>query len=218
MERWMLIGFSLLLSAGLSGCASGLAGKQKMLEGAAPVKKVSELQRQKLEFGKKHPYEITGKSQAFEFETGKSYTALFELPAFRDASTVEIKSYCDCVGLAKNVFIPIGVLLDESFNRVGDIEFSTHAQTMWEPVHFVATVPLKATDKYLLVYSDPKKYGQPADRVYADVTRVSKERMDYIRKGTVKETYTSAQVGVWWEGDAVGEIQVLVGNPSEEKP
>lgn len=213
MEKALVIGFSLFLIAGLSGCASGLAQKQKLLAEAAPAKNLGELPRQKLEIGKKFPFEITEKCEAFEFPTGKSYTVLFELPAFKETSTVEVKSYCDCVGLAKNVFIPIGVLLDGNFSKVGDIEFLTHAQTMWEPVHFVAEVPLRAGDRYLLVYSDPKKYGQPADRVYADVTRVTRERMDYIRKGTVKETYTSAQVGVWWKGDAVGKIQVLVNVP-----
>jgi hypothetical protein len=115
--------------------------------------------------------------------------------------------------LYKNVFIPIGVLLDEGFNRVGQIKFVTHSQTMWEPVHFVSEVALDKNDKYVLIYSDPSRYGKPADSVSADVVHVRTDRMDYIKKGTVMQTYTDAKAGVWWEGAAVGEIQVLVKSP-----
>lgn len=206
----LLVALSLSLCIGLSGCGSNPPKAQKLLDESASIKKVPELGRNKLEHDKAVKYVISEESDVASFETGKSYAVLFELPAFKDSSTVEIKSYCDCFGFAKDVFIPIGVLLDEGFNKVGEIKFSTHSPTMMEPVHFISETALEKRDRYVLIYSDPSRYGKPADAVSVDVTHVSRERMDYIRKGTVKETYTSVKHGVWWEGAAVGEIQALV--------
>lgn len=211
----LLVALSLSLSIILSGCGSNPSRSQKFMEESAPVKKVSEFGRNTLEYDKAVRYVFSEKSDVSNFETGKSYAALFTLPEFKDSSTVEIKSYCDCFGLNKYVFIPIAVLLDEGFNKTGEIKFVTHSQTTWEPVHFVSEVALDKKDRYVLIYSDPSRYGKPADNVYADVVRVRTERMDYIRKGTVKETYTDAKAGVWWEGSAVGEIQVLVKSPGK---
>ncbi|MBI5889082.1 MAG: hypothetical protein HZB47_00185 [Nitrosomonadales bacterium] len=207
------LALSLILCIGFSGCGSNPPKAQKLLDESAVTKKVHELGRNKLEHGKAVKYVISGESDVSNFETGRSHTVLFELPEFKDSSTVEIKSYCDCFGFAKDVFIPIGVLLDEGFNKVGEIEFATHSPTMMEPVHFISETPLEKSDRYVLIYSDPNRYGKPADSVYANVTHVSKERMDYIRKGTVKETYTDSKQGVWWKGAAVGEIQAMVKSP-----
>ena len=211
----LVVVVSLSLCIVLPGCGSNPSKAQKFMEESAPTKKVSELERNKLEYDKAVKYVFSEKSDASNFETGKSYAVLYVLPEFKDSSTVEIKSYCDCFGLTKNVFIPIGVLLDEGFNKTGEMKFVTHSQTMWEPVHFISEVTLDKKDRYVLIYSDPSRYGKPADRVYADVVHVRTERMDYIRKGTVKETYTDAKEGVWWEGAAVGEIQVLVKSPGK---
>jgi len=213
IKNRLLLALSLSLSIGLSGCGSDPSRAQRFMEESAPIKKVPEFGRNKLEHDKAVRYIFSEKSDASNFETGKSYAVLFELPEFKNSSTVEIKSYCDCFGLAKNVFIPIGVLLDEGFNKVGKVKFVTHSQTTWEPVHFVSEVALDKHDKYVLIYSDPSRYGKPADSVDADVVHVRTERMDYIRKGTVKETYTDAKAGVWWNGAAVGEIQILVTSP-----
>ncbi len=215
IKKELLIALSLSLSISLSGCNTGATRSLKYMEESAPIKKVTELKRNKLEHDTAVQYIFSDESEASSFKTGKSYAALFQLPAFKDSSTIEIKSYCDCIGLAKNVFIPIGVLLDEGFNRVGEIKFVTHSQTWDEPVHFISEVALDKKDRYLLIYSDPSRYGKPADNVYADVTHVSTERMDYIRKGTVQKTYSSAKEGVWWKGAAVGEIQVLVKSPGK---
>lgn len=213
IKNTFLIALTLTLSLSLSACNSGASRSLLLMEKSAPVKTVPEFERNKLEHDKAVRYVFSEKSDASNFETGKSYGVLYELPGFKDSSTVEIKSYCDCIGLYKNVFIPIGVLLDEKFNRIGQIKFSTHSQTMWEPVHFVSEVALEKNDRYVLIYSDPSRYGKPADNVSADVVHVRTDRMDYIRKGTVMETYTDAKAGVWWEGAAVGEIQVLVSKP-----
>lgn len=201
---------SLALCFGLSACGSNPPKAQRLLHELASAKKVPELGRNKLEHDKALKHVISEESEVSNFETGKSYSVLFELPQFKNSSTIEIKSYCDCFGFAKNVFIPIGILLDENFNKVGEIKFGTHSQTMMEPVHFISETALEKRDKYLLIYSDPSRYDKPADSVSADVVHVSRERMDYIRKGTVKETYTDAKQGVWWKGAAVGEIQTLV--------
>ena len=205
--------FSLSLNLCLLGCGGYSARSQKFLDERVPTQKFSDLGRHNLEHNKKCAYEISKKSDVFDFETGRSYAILFELPNFNDSSSVEIKSYCDCFGLAKNVFIPIALLLDKDFNKINEIKFNTHIPTFSEPVHFVAEVELDAKDKYVLIYSDPKRYGKPADSVSANVTHVKTERMDYIRKGMVKETYSTAQVGVWWKGNAVGNIRVLVKTP-----
>ena len=215
IKNSLLVALLLSLSVVLPGCGSNPSKAQRFMEESAPIKKVAEFERNKLEQDKAVKYVFSEKSDVSKFETGKSYAVLFELPAFKDSSSVEIKSYCDCFGLTKNVFIPIAVLLDEGFNKTGEISFVTHSQTMWEPVHFVSEVALDKKDRYLLIYSDPGRYGKPADRVYADVVHVRTERMDYIRKGTVKETYTDAKEGVWWEGAATGEIQVLVKSPGK---
>ncbi|MFH2134743.1 MAG: hypothetical protein ABII81_06125 [Pseudomonadota bacterium] len=215
IKKALLIAVSLTLGINLSACNSGATRSLQFMEESAPVKKVAEFERHTLEHDKAVQYVFSEKSDASNFETGKSYGALFELPEFKDASTVEVKSYCDCLGLYKNVFIPIGVLLDEGFNRVGEIKFVTHSQTMWEPVHFVSEVALDKNDRYVLIYSDPRRYGKPADSVSADVVHVRTERMDYIKKGTVMQTYTDAKAGVWWKGAAVGEIQILVKSPKK---
>lgn len=211
IKNTFLIALSVTLSLGLSACNSGASRSLQLMEKSAAVKTVPEFARNKLEHDKAVRYVFSEKSDAANFETGKSYGVLFELPEFKDSSTVEIKSYCDCLGLYKNVFIPIGVLLDANFNRVGQIKFSTHSQTMWEPVHFVSEVALEKGDKYVLIYSDPSRYGKPADNVSADVVNVRTDILD--NKGTVMKTYTDAKAGVWWEGAAVGEIQILVGKP-----
>jgi hypothetical protein len=199
----------LLLGVVLAGCGSNPSKAQKFMEESAPVRKVSEFQRKMLEPDKPVHYTFSEKSDASRFDTGKSYAVLFELPPYKDFTRIEIKSYCDCLGLSKYVFIPIGVLLDETFNRIGEIKFVTHSQTMWEPVHFVSEVDLDKKDRYVLIYSDPSRYGKPADNVYADVVHVRTDQLDN-NKGTVMKTYTDAKEGVWWEGAAVGEIQVLV--------
>lgn len=211
IKRTLLIALSLALSISITGCNSGATKSLQVMQESAPAKEVTEFERNKLEHDKAVRYVFSEKSDAANFETGKSYGVLFELPAFKDSSSVEIKSYCDCLGLYKNVFIPIGVLLDESFNRVGKIKFVTQSQTTWEPVHFVSEVALDKKAKYVLIYSDPNRYGKPADSVYADVVHVRTDKLD--NKGTVMKTYTDAKAGVWWKGAAVGEIQILVKSP-----
>lgn len=205
--------FYVSLNLCLLGCGGYSSKSQQILDERAPVQNLSDLQRYKLECDNKLAYRISEKSEIFDFGTGKSYVVLFELPDYKDYSTIEIKSYCDCLGLTKNVFIPIGLLLDKEFNKINEIKFNPHSNTFTEPVHYIAEVVLDERDKYLLIYSDPKKYGKPADSVSVDVTNVRTERMDYIRKGTVKETYSTSNVGVWWKGDAVGDIQVLIKTP-----
>lgn len=215
MNIKLTVVFSLALCFGLSGCGSNPPKAQRLLDESASAKKVPELRRNKLEHDKALKYVISEESEISNFETGKSYAVLFELPQFKNSSTVEIKSYCDCLGFAKDVFIPIGILLDENFNKVGEIKFGTHSPTMMEPVHFISESTLEKRDKYVLIYSDPSRYDKPADSVSVNVTHVSTERMDYIRKGTVKETYTEVKHGVWWKGAAVGEIQTLVKSPGK---
>lgn len=214
MGKKLLMAFSLSLSFGVSGCAGYSPRTQRRLD-AAPAKKVSELRRHKLEHGKKHKHEISAECEAFESESGKSYAVLFELPEFKESSVIEIKSYCACFGFTKNVFIPVAVLLDGDFNKISEIEFVTHTSTLMEPVHFVSEAALEKGDKYVLVYSDPRRYGKPADRVSVEVVRVRREKMDYIRKGQVMETYSNSQMGIWWRGHAFGKIQILVKDPSK---
>ncbi len=201
---------SLSLTLSLSGCGGYSVRSQKFLDGTASARRLSDLTRYNLEHNKKYSYKISQKSEAFDFETGKSRAVLFELPDFKASSTLEIKSYCACFGFTKNVFIPIGVLLDKDFNKTNEMKFATHPPTFAQPVHFVAETELDEKDKYVLVYSDPKRYGKPADAVSVEVLRVRREKMDYIRKGLVQETYSTTQVGVWWRGDTVGDIRALV--------
>ncbi len=198
------------LSLCLSGCGGYSVRSQKFLDGIAPAQKLSDLRRHKLEQDKKYAYQISRESEAFDFETGKSPAVLFELPDFKASSTVEIKSYCDCFGFTKSVFIPIGVILDKDFNKINEMKFATHPPTFAQPAHFVAEAQLGEEDKYVLIYSDPKRYGKPADAVSVDVLHVRKEKMDYIRKGLVQETYSTTQAGVWWRGDTVGAIRAWV--------
>lgn len=213
IKKTLLLALPLTLCIGITGCNSGATRSLQFMEESAPVKSVPEFSRNTLEHDKAVRYVFSEKSDASNFETGKSYGVLFELPKFKDSSTVEIKSYCDCFGLYKNVFIPIGVLMDEGFNRVGKIKFVTHSQTMWEPVHFVSEVALDKNDRYVLIYSDPRRYGKPADNVSADVVHVRTDQLD--NKGTVLKTYTDAKEGVWWKGAAVGEIQIMVKSPKK---
>ena len=208
----LVAALSLSVSIILSGCGSNPSRAQLFMEETAPVKNVPELGQNKLEYDKAVKYTFSEKSDVSKFETGKSYAVLFALPEFKDSSTVEIKSYCDCFGFAKHVFIPIAILLDEGFNKTGEIKFVTHSQTMWEPVHFVSEATLDKKDRYVLIYSDPNRYGKPADRVYADAVHV---RTDQLDRKTVMKTYSNAKEGVWWEGAATGEIQVLVKSPGK---
>jgi hypothetical protein len=46
------------------------------------------------------------------------------------------------------------MLLDEAFNKTGDMKSLTHSQTLWEPVRFVFEVGVDKKDRYVLIYSD----------------------------------------------------------------
>ena len=116
--------------------------------------------------------------------------------------------------MTKGVFIPIAITLDANYQEVRRLKFDAHTQTMWQPVHYIGGILTEPLEKYVVLYTDPKRFGKAADPVYVAVVNTSVERMDYIRKGYTRTTYTDREAGVWWEGDAIGELLLVVKDKS----
>ena len=206
--RNAFLGLTLLLT----GCAGFSPGMGLKLEESAAVPSLNAIRPVALTLNQLTTHEIDATAPVFQFSTGKSFTGVFQLPTYQPGTVLEIKSYCHCLGLSKGVFIPIADVLDANYKKIDEIKFTTHTQTWRQPVHYIGGITLSAEKKYIVLYTDPKRFGKAADTVYVEVVDQTTERMDYIRKGYTQTTYTERQASVWWEGDAIGELTLVVKN------
>lgn len=104
----------------VSGCAAPYTiGLQKLQDKEPCCETIYELGYDKLRFGQSISIEMGGQSKAFNFDTGKSFFAAFELPYYVDAYGLVIRSFMigDRIDRAY-IFHPHVMTLDADYNVV----------------------------------------------------------------------------------------------------
>lgn len=107
----------------LSGCAAPYTiGLQQLQDKDPCCESIAELGFEKLRLGQSLGIEMGGPSKAFNFDTGKSFFASYELPYYEDSYSIVIRSFMigDQIDKAY-IFFPHAVTLDEEFNVVRQI-------------------------------------------------------------------------------------------------
>ncbi len=107
----------------LSGCAAPYTAALQKLQDKDPCcESIAELGFEKLRLGQSLGVEMGGPSKAFNFESGKSFFASYELPYYEDSYSIVVRSFMigDQIDKAY-IFFPHMVTLDEEFNVVREI-------------------------------------------------------------------------------------------------
>jgi hypothetical protein len=208
MRGFISIIFISLFLTGLSGCSRPYTKDMQTELDTKPVEtKIEALPAIRFD-GDELEFKISAGNPTFEFDFGKSYVALVKLPSYRPEQGLKINSLCECVGFRKSVFIPIVAVLDKNFKSRKNINFRTQSPTGFTAASYEGLAILEPEDSYLLVYSNPEKYGKYADHVTAPFTSTSST---YERSGGTlykTTTYHSGQMGLWWRGSAVGAFEL----------
>ena len=222
MEKWINKLTILLMSLSFISCGGFSISKGNKLEEKMAIEDVSNMPYKTLPYSKQYDFEITEENPVFGlkemrrrkfYKFKKSYSAFFKLPSFKKASSITIKSYCDCLGFTKPVYVPLARLYDEDFKAVAEVKFASHTATAWEAVHLYAVVPLKKKYRYLLIHSDPDFYGRPAATVMGTMQSTSSNTSG----GYVQETTTFSAVSVWWKGDVGGDLRITVDSINKDE-
>jgi hypothetical protein len=114
---------------------------------------------------------IEEKGPALEFETGLSPIALVMLPEYQTSYRITIRSYCQCMGFSKRIFVPSAVLLDETFRQTrtfAESSFGSRSSGFMEPYRIEGEIGIgeeNRNERYLLLYTDRRSLSQEAGRV-----------------------------------------------------
>jgi hypothetical protein len=114
---------------------------------------------------------IEEKGPALEFESGLSPVALVMLPEYQASYRITIRSYCQCMGFSKRIFVPSALLLDEDFQQTrtfAESSFGSLSSGFMEPYRIEGEIGVgeeNRNERYLLLYTDRRTVGQEAGRV-----------------------------------------------------
>jgi hypothetical protein len=114
---------------------------------------------------------IEEKGPALEFESGLSPVALVLLPEYQTSYRITIRSYCQCMGFSKRIFVPSALLLDEDFQQTrtfAEASFGSLSSGFMEPYRIEGEIGVgeeNRNERYLLLYTDRRTVGQEAGRV-----------------------------------------------------
>ena len=153
-------------------------------------------------------FSINEDNPVFQTESGKSYVALVELPPYQEGRALQFKSICECFGFRKSIYIPNVLVLDENHQPLKYLNFQTRPQTMWDGASYEGFSRIAPQDRFLFIYSDPTKYGKPADNLSVPYTYTTTEYRSYTN--TQVTTYHTSSMGLWWRGSAVGSFKLRI--------
>jgi hypothetical protein len=214
-RSFFVMTFISLLLIGLSGCSRPYTKAMQAGLDTKPVESKTANIPPIPFTGEELEFKINSDSPTFNFDFGKSYVSLVKLPAHNPEQVLKINSICECVGFTKSIFIPIVAVLDNDFNTTKHLNFRTKSPTGFTAASYEGFTTLAPEDRYLFVYSDPRKYGEYADHVSAPMTW---NTSTYSKSGSTvykTTTYHSQQVGLWWRGSAVGVFSLSLIGASE---
>lgn len=212
MKSFVII-LSVFLITGLTACSRPYTASMKVnLESRTVETRTEDLEP--LRFGEdSFKFTIDESSPVFLTESGKSYVALVELPPGKAGKVLHFKSLCECLGLRKSIFIPNVLVLDENHQPLKYLNFQTRPQTMWDGASYEGFSSIAPEDRFLFIYSDPAKYGKPAENLSVPYTYTSTEYRSYTN--TQVTTYHTSSMGLWWTGSAVGSFKLRIIDPAE---
>lgn len=134
-------------------------------------------------------FDISPRSQLFEFQSGRSYFAALRLPVGTRTYRVRIKSLLRGSGDRTRVFYPVVALLDENFivTRVSSVDHLRLEPGLATPEGASALAltvrvdPSIAVERYLVVFTPAVLLGAPpADRREGDV--VTDPTIEYLQR------------------------------------
>lgn len=163
-----------------------------------------------MERAKPLEFEITENSPVYATDKGNSYFSLVRLPKDFAPGKVVVKSFCDCFGFSKAVFLPIAEFLDKNFRFLKPIEFSAVSPVLTEPAKFSGEAPLAPEYAYILIYSNPKIFGLSPGNVTVGQTQTSRKYIHKDDKIIEETTYKYREFGLWWEAVPFGEFEIEI--------
>lgn len=156
MRVWL--GWAIASICLLTACAAGPSGQMRVAEAkasldAAPAccDSLSKADNIPLPL-KKTTIEIDGKSQAFEFESKKSFFKVFSLPAFTRPYGVLVTSLAGGPLADLTVFVPRVAMLNANFDRTRFFEEASLRSRGNNLERTIFINPADSQERYILIY------------------------------------------------------------------